>query len=154
MTVKVKGFTLVELLIVIAIIFVLAGALTPRLATNSNKRNLDNDTKLLVSNLHLARQYAIAQRKGYRYYGLSFYSGYYQLSPFSATGSALAAVVVPGSKHSTGKILFNSGTKLTSGPKTAIFDFRGATAAATIKVNNKGLSKTINITDLGQTTIQ
>lgn len=154
MTAKVKGFTLVELLIVISVILIISGVLVPRLLITSSRHNLDNDTKLLVSNLHLARQYAIAQRKNYRYYGISFYPGYYQLSAFSATGSTLAVVVVPGSENSTGKIFFSSGTKITSGPKTVIFDFRGSTTAATIKVNNKLLSKTITITSLGQTTLQ
>ncbi len=66
-----KGFTLIEVLTVIAILIILAGLAIPTLYHFQKRANLDNTKDSLVSSLNLARQKTIASQ-GLSQWGVSF----------------------------------------------------------------------------------
>ena len=152
---KAEGFTLLEILLVGAIILIIVGILVPRLDTGLTIQQLNNDAKSLASNLNLARHYALSQRAGYRSYGLIFYSDYYRVVPYDASGTPLTPVIVPASTNSSGDIPLANNISLTSGPTTIIFDYRGTITADTQYVlsNNNNATKTITINQLGKISV-
>ena len=77
-----KGFSLVELIIVIAIMAILAGALAPALIKYINKSRLSTDVQT-ASSIATACQAAISSEKGYDD-AVTYYSGKVQkLSAFT-----------------------------------------------------------------------
>ena len=74
-TPKNKSFSLLEILIVIFIITLMVGALTPMMSNFDEGRRLETSIIMLVGDLRQTQQFARVQRNGYQYYGLRFFSG-------------------------------------------------------------------------------
>lgn len=147
---KEKGFTLLELLVTIVIILILSGIVVPRLDTGFKNQRLDSDAKKLASNLTLAQNYAIGQRGGHRYYGISFYNGYYRIIPYDDEIVPLNAVAAPSSVNANGDIVFSDGITKSSGPQSVIFRFDGSLNAdyAPLVLTNNYSTKTLTFTRL------
>lgn len=122
---KKHGFTLMELLITIAVILILAGMLVPRLDMGFGRQKFEADLNKLVSNIALAQQYAMGQKDGHRYYGISFYTGGYRIIPYDDPKIPLAPVFAPSSVNTNGDIPFSEGISV-SGGKNIVFDSRGS----------------------------
>jgi prepilin-type N-terminal cleavage/methylation domain-containing protein len=119
------GFTLVELLIVIAIILFTAGAIAPRLDSSLKSRRLILDTKKLASNISLAQTYAMGQKDGFRSYGVVFYDGGYRIIPHDEHGNPMPPVIAPSCINLNGDVVFSKGVALISGGNI-IFDYKGS----------------------------
>lgn len=148
-----RGFTLIELITVIAIILIIVGIITPRLSTSFKNQRLDSDAKKLASNLALAQNYAIGQKDGYRYYGVTFDTDKYWIIPYDDDNNnlnPLPAVFVPSSVNINGDILFSEGISKSSGPDIVIFKFNGSLNAnySAIVLTNGYSNKTITFTSL------
>lgn len=145
-----RGFTLIELIAVIAIILILVGIVAPRLSTSFRNQRLDSDAKRLVSNLVLAQNYAIGQKDGHRYYGVTFYNAGYRIIPYDDPSIPLPAVVVPSSININGDIPFSEGITKRSGPNKIVFKFNGSLNAVygQIKLTNGYSTKIITFTKL------
>lgn len=147
---KLYGFTLMELLLALAIILIIAGAIAPRLDFGFQKHRLDADIKKLASNIELARQYAISQRDSCRYYGIVFYKNYYRIIQYDDEKNPKSPVVAPTSVNTNGDIPLSKGVSA-SGAKDVIFDSRGSISGAgdiqIILQNNAG-KRTITVKGL------
>lgn len=144
-----RGFTLLEFLIVIAIILIIAGIVAPRFDFGLRSQRLEADSKELASNVTLAQQYAIGQKKSHRYYGVVFYNGGYRIVPYSDPDTPLGPVFVP-SSNVNGDIPFSEGISI-SGAEDIIFDSRGSTLLPNdiqIVLSIDSATKTITITHL------
>jgi len=71
---KIKSFTLIELIIVIAIIAIAAGAMTPLFSGKIAKYRLDADVQELFSDIKQAQQFSLSRENQYSYYGIRFYN--------------------------------------------------------------------------------
>jgi len=70
---KKRAFSLFELLLVIIIIVIMFGAITPMLGSFKRKEMLDASVSKLVIDLKLAQQFARVRRNGYEFYGIELY---------------------------------------------------------------------------------
>lgn len=151
-----RGFTLVELLITIAIILIISGIVAPRFDFGFKNQRLEADSKKLASNITLAQQYAMGQKNGHRYYGIGFYNSGYRIISYSDPDTPIGPVFVP-SSNVNGDIPFSEGISI-SGAEDIIFDFRGSTLLPSdiqIVLSIDSATKTITITHLtGHVTVE
>lgn len=70
-----KGFSLLELVVSLAIVLILSGLMIPMFRSFAERRKLENDAVNLMGDLIQAQQFARVYRDGYKYYGVRFFGG-------------------------------------------------------------------------------
>lgn len=146
---NITGFTLMELLLVIAVIMIIAGGAVSRLSTGFGGQRLDIDIKKLASNIGLAQQYAMGQKDEFPSYGITFYSGGYRVVSDDGKGKS-TPVVVPSSVNTNGDIPFSDGVSAKS-PKDITFNSKGSiTTGQDIEIilTNGSTDRRITVTQL------
>lgn len=140
---KKGGFTLIELIVVVAILVVISGIIISAFVVFNHSQAVDKDTEMVVETLRLARSQTLASKNATQY-GVHF-------SPLSITlfsGSsyvASASTNVVFSLHSGDTI---SSVTIPAGGEDVIFDrLTGATTdAGTVTVSSADLSLSKSVT--------
>lgn len=70
---KKRSFSLLELIIVMSVMIILAGASSAMISPYTWRRNLELSAEKLTLDLMEAQQYSLSFRDGYQYYGIFFY---------------------------------------------------------------------------------
>ncbi len=65
-----QGFTLIEIMAVVALMLILAGFMTPLVGSQINKAILQAEIQKLFFDLKQAQQFSLTREEGYSYYGL------------------------------------------------------------------------------------
>src|SRR5271170_3694339 len=93
-----RGFTLLELLMVMFLILLMAALVAPSLRTFSANRDMDNDASVLVSITQYAQAQAVAQGQTYRL-NLDDKAGTFWLTYREELASSFAAVMTEEGKQ-------------------------------------------------------
>ncbi|MFH1777101.1 MAG: hypothetical protein ABH952_06045 [Candidatus Omnitrophota bacterium] len=71
---KQKAISILEILIILAIVAVMLGAMVPIMTSFTEQRQLETAAVTLLGDLRQTYQFSRTQRDGYKYYGLRFYN--------------------------------------------------------------------------------
>lgn len=150
-----KGFSLVELLMVVAIVAIAAGVAIPYLTRYTQNNNLRNAARAISGDFFEYKSKATAES---RMYSITFNvaGGTYTIAQCNATGSACAAYtdLLP-TKNLTS---FGSGITFDAGSTTTTvytFQTRGTVTMGTVAVqNSRGSTATITTNITGKTYVQ
>ena len=133
---KNKGFSLIELIIVIALIGIIAAIAAPNFTRYRDNTNLREAARDLASDIQLYKQRAMAENVNYR---VTFSGNNYLIErgatwddvATKAVGANNASIVINSNTYAGGIILFSPRGTTTSGTLVLKHNGRGSTASIT-----------------------
>lgn len=142
-----KGFSLVELMIVIALIGIIAGIAVPSYQSYTRKSNFKSAVREVTSDLFYAKERGISENRNYRV-SFTVDSGTYLVQRETTTAGTYETV-------QTRDISLGDNIKVTSaafGGNTYIdFQPRGTCTSGNVAVANNTWTATINLNNTGRT---